>query len=166
MEIPNYDSKDDAVRNYKQLYPFMPNNNFRMLIAGPSGSGKTNTLMHILMKPLTITSQSPWQPNGMRPKWPHSKHAINYQRHLCWPQGVIGLLQICHCPARRHHLKLKKVNLQCNDIALIYCRMKWFSNRVSTHKDRMSRLNNRKTPVQSTALIYQNELIPSFSFIT
>ena len=52
MEIPNYDSKDDAVTNYKQLYPFMPNNNFRMLIAGPSGSGKTNTLMYILMKPL------------------------------------------------------------------------------------------------------------------
>ena len=52
MEIPNYDSKDDAVTNYKQLYKFMPNDNFRMLIAGPSGSGKTNTLMHILMKPL------------------------------------------------------------------------------------------------------------------
>ena len=52
MEIPNYDSKYRVGGNYKQLYPFMPNNTFRMLIAGPSGSGKTNTLMHMLQKPL------------------------------------------------------------------------------------------------------------------
>ena len=41
MRIPNYDSTDDDVENYKQLYPFMPNRCFRMLICGPSGSGKT-----------------------------------------------------------------------------------------------------------------------------
>ena len=52
MEIPNYDSKDDAVTKYKQLYPFMPNNNFRMLLVGPSGCGKTNLLIHLLKKPL------------------------------------------------------------------------------------------------------------------
>ena len=52
MEIPNYDSKYHVQGNYKQLYPFMPNNTFRMLIAGPSGSGKTNTLMHMLQEPL------------------------------------------------------------------------------------------------------------------
>ena len=46
MKIPNYDIDDDAVTNYKQLYNFMPNKCFRMLICGPSGSGKTNTLMH------------------------------------------------------------------------------------------------------------------------
>ena len=47
MRIPNYDSNDDNVCNYKQLYS-MPNKCFRMLICGPSGSGKTNTLIHII----------------------------------------------------------------------------------------------------------------------
>ena len=48
MRIPNYDSNDDIVSNYKQLYNFMPNKCFRMLICGPSDSGKTNTLMHVI----------------------------------------------------------------------------------------------------------------------
>ena len=52
MEIPNYDSNDDNQGSYKQLYPFMPKNTFRLLITGPSGSGKTNTLLHMLLKPL------------------------------------------------------------------------------------------------------------------
>ena len=52
MEIPNYDTKDDSVTNYKHLYLCMPCKNFRMLISGPSGSGKTNTLRHMLMKSL------------------------------------------------------------------------------------------------------------------
>ena len=52
MEIPNYDSNDYEEGSYKQIYQFMPNDNFRLLIAGPSGSGKTNTLMHMLLKPL------------------------------------------------------------------------------------------------------------------
>ena len=42
MRIPNYDAEDDTVSNFKQLYDFMPNKCFRMLICGPSGSGKTN----------------------------------------------------------------------------------------------------------------------------
>ena len=48
MRIPNYDCTDDNVENYKQLYDFMPNKCFRMLICGPSGSEKTNTLMHMI----------------------------------------------------------------------------------------------------------------------
>ena len=48
MRIPNYDTKDDTVSNFKQLYDFMPNKCFRILICGPSGSGKTNTLMHMI----------------------------------------------------------------------------------------------------------------------
>ena len=48
MRIPNYDAKDDTVSNFKQLYDFMPNKCFRMLICGASGSGKTNTLMHMI----------------------------------------------------------------------------------------------------------------------
>ena len=48
MKIPNYDVEDDA-GNYEQLYPFMPDQCFRMLICGPSGSGKTNTLLHMIL---------------------------------------------------------------------------------------------------------------------
>ena len=48
MRIPNYDSNDDNVSNYKQLYPFMPDRCFRMLLVRPSSSGKTNTLMHMM----------------------------------------------------------------------------------------------------------------------
>ena len=52
MEIPNYDSTDDPYKKYKQLYPYMPSDTFRMLICGNSGSGKTNLLCHMLIKQL------------------------------------------------------------------------------------------------------------------
>ena len=52
MEIPNYDSVDDPDKKYKQLFPYMPSDTFRMLICGNSGSGKTNLLYHMLIKPL------------------------------------------------------------------------------------------------------------------
>ncbi|CAH3036896.1 unnamed protein product [Porites lobata] len=52
MEIPNYDSVDDPDKKYKQLFPYMPADTFRMLICGNSGSGKTNLLYHMLIKPL------------------------------------------------------------------------------------------------------------------
>ena len=51
MEIPNY---DDDIKNkkFKQLYSYMPNDTFRMLICGGSGCGKTNTLFHMCIVPL------------------------------------------------------------------------------------------------------------------
>ena len=52
MEIPNYDSDGDSDKKFKQLYPYMPSDTFRMLICGNSGSGKTNLLNHTLIKPL------------------------------------------------------------------------------------------------------------------
>ena len=52
MEIPNYDSDDNSDKKYKQLFPYMPSDTFRMLICGSSGSGKTNLLYHMLIKPL------------------------------------------------------------------------------------------------------------------
>ena len=52
MEIPNHDSIDNPDKKYKQLYPYMPSDTFRMLICGNSGSGKTNLLYHMLIKPL------------------------------------------------------------------------------------------------------------------
>ena len=51
MEIPNYDTKTKN-NKFKQLYYFMPNDTFRMLICGNSGSGKTNLLYHMLIEPL------------------------------------------------------------------------------------------------------------------
>ena len=57
MEIPNYDSNSDKSNNYKQLYQYMPDDTFRMLICGGSGSGKTNLLYHMLMKPLVFFDQ-------------------------------------------------------------------------------------------------------------
>ena len=53
MKIPNYDSKED-VGNYKQLYQFMPDRCFRMLICGPSGSRKTNSLLHMIINLLYL----------------------------------------------------------------------------------------------------------------
>ena len=38
MEIPNYDI-DIKNKKFRQLYSFMPNDTFRMLICGNSGSG-------------------------------------------------------------------------------------------------------------------------------
>ena len=51
MEIPNYDTNTKN-KKFKQLYPFMPKDTFRMLICGNSGSGKTNLLFHMLIEPL------------------------------------------------------------------------------------------------------------------
>lgn len=48
MRIPNYDVGDNATSNFRQLYDFMPDRCFRMLVCGPSGSGKTNTLVHMI----------------------------------------------------------------------------------------------------------------------
>ena len=49
MEIPNYDINTKN-KKFKQLYPFMPKDTFRMLICGNSGSGKTNLLFHMLIE--------------------------------------------------------------------------------------------------------------------
>ena len=57
MEIPNYDSFNDKTNSYKQLYDYMPDNTFKMLISGNSGSGKINLLYHMLMKPLVYYDQ-------------------------------------------------------------------------------------------------------------
>ena len=51
VEIPNYDV-DIKNKKFKQLYSFMPNDTFRMLICGNSGSGKTNLLFHMCITPL------------------------------------------------------------------------------------------------------------------
>ena len=57
MEIPNYDNNRDKTNSYKQMYQYMPNDTFRMLICGGSGSGKTNLLYHMLTTPLVYYDQ-------------------------------------------------------------------------------------------------------------
>ena len=49
MKIFNYNVKDDT-GDYKQLYSFMPDRCFRMLIAAPSGGGKTNLLVDMIYR--------------------------------------------------------------------------------------------------------------------
>ena len=56
MNIPNYDEKNSK-KKFKQLYSYMPNDTFRMLICGNSGSGKTNLLFHMIMEPLLFYDQ-------------------------------------------------------------------------------------------------------------
>ena len=51
MEIPNYDV-DIKNKKFKQLYSFMPNENYRMLLCGNRGTGKTNLLSHMIIVPL------------------------------------------------------------------------------------------------------------------
>ena len=50
MEIPNFDTYTKN-KKFKQLYSYMPNDTFRMLICGNSGSGKTNLLCYLLTEP-------------------------------------------------------------------------------------------------------------------
>ena len=47
IKIPNYDP-GFSESSYKQGYPCMPADVFRMLTCGPSNSGKTNILLHML----------------------------------------------------------------------------------------------------------------------
>ena len=51
MEIPNYDKKE-TTNNFKQLYDYMPDRCFRILICGKPGCGKTNTVLHMLTESL------------------------------------------------------------------------------------------------------------------
>lgn len=48
--IEPYDDEMPKTKQYIQLNPLMPNNNFRMMIIGGSGCGKTTLLTNLLMK--------------------------------------------------------------------------------------------------------------------
>lgn len=102
MNIPNYDNGQDTVTNYKQLYKYMPKNNFRMLIAGPSGSGKTNTLMHMLHEPLIYfdklflyaknLEQSKYQ--DLINKFGEISHQIGYNVMECSNDDIIPVVDL------------------------------------------------------------------------
>ena len=71
MEIPNYDCKDDSIKNDKQLHKFMPDRCFRMLICGPVGSGKTNVLLHMIYRLLYYDKIFLYAINLEQSKYPH-----------------------------------------------------------------------------------------------
>ena len=52
MELYNFNVEGDENSDFTQLYPYMPDRCFRMLICAPSGSGKTNLLLNMVLKPL------------------------------------------------------------------------------------------------------------------
>lgn len=58
MEIPNYDTPLMKASKYKQLYPYLPDGTFGMMISGPLVCGKTNLLMHIFRKPLVHSTKT------------------------------------------------------------------------------------------------------------
>lgn len=50
MKIPNYDHQDEESSNYFQLYDFVPDRCFRMLICASSGASKTNLLLDMIYR--------------------------------------------------------------------------------------------------------------------
>ena len=50
MNFTNFDMDGDTLTSYRQREPYMPDQNFRMLICGPSGCGKTNLLLNMILQ--------------------------------------------------------------------------------------------------------------------
>ena len=70
MKIPNYDIEDSNM-NFKQLYDFMPNQCFRMLLVGPSASGKTNVLIDMIYRLLYYDKIYLYAKNLQQSKYQH-----------------------------------------------------------------------------------------------
>ena len=70
MKIFNYDVKDDT-GDYKQLYRFMPDRCFRMLITAPSGGGKTNLLLDMIYRLLFYDKIYLYAKNLQQSKYQH-----------------------------------------------------------------------------------------------
>ena len=91
MEIPNYDFNEDENTNFTQLYRYMPDKPFRMLICGNSGCGKTNLLYHMIMKPLLYYDQVHlYAKNLEQEKYKHMMETMNNI------SGQVGY-DIIHC---------------------------------------------------------------------
>ena len=56
MEIPNY-GVDTENKKFKQLYSFMLNDSYRMLVSGGSNSGKTDLLFQMIIVPLIYNDE-------------------------------------------------------------------------------------------------------------
>ena len=71
MKIKNYDVQDDENDDFIQLYDFMPDRYFRMLICGPSGSGKTNLLLDMIYRLLYFDKIYLYARNLQQKKYQH-----------------------------------------------------------------------------------------------
>ena len=71
MKILNYDVEDDVSSTFKQLYDFMPNKCFRLLITGPSSSGKSNLLLDMIYRLLYFDKIFLYAKNLQQNKYQH-----------------------------------------------------------------------------------------------
>ena len=71
MKILNYDVEDDVSSTFKQLYDFMPNQCFRLLITGPSSSGKSNLLLDMIYRLLYFDKIFLYAKNLQQNKYQH-----------------------------------------------------------------------------------------------
>ena len=109
MEIPNYDNNIDKTSNYKQLYQFMPEDTFRMLIAGCSNTGKSNLLYHMLMKPLVYYDQihlyaknlEQQKYQDMIKKFNEISQSIGYDALICSNDEIIPVEDIIENKAQK-----------------------------------------------------------------
>ena len=71
MKIQNYDVQDDQNNDFVQLYDFMPDQCFRMLIYAPSHGGKTNLLLELIYKLLYFDKIYLYARNLQQSKYKH-----------------------------------------------------------------------------------------------
>ena len=71
MKILNYDVEDDVSSTFRQLYDFMPNQCFRLLITGPSSSGKSNLLLDMIYRLLYFDKIFLYAKNLQQNKYQH-----------------------------------------------------------------------------------------------
>ena len=77
MKILNYDVEDDVSSTFKQLYDFMPNQCFRLLITGPSSSGKSNLLLDMIYRLLYFDKIFLYAKNLQQNKYQHLLNTFN-----------------------------------------------------------------------------------------
>ena len=71
MRILNYDVEDDEQTNYQQLYDFMPDRCFRMVLCRPSGVGKSNLLLDMIYRLLYYDKVFLYSKNPHQQKFQH-----------------------------------------------------------------------------------------------
>ena len=86
MKILNYDVEDDVSSTFKQLYDFMPNQCFRLLITGPSSSGKSNLLLDMIYRLLYFDKIYLYAKNLQQNKYQHLLNTFDsISKETCYP---------------------------------------------------------------------------------
>ena len=71
MKILNYDVDNNTELTFKQLYDFMPDQCFRMLLCSPSGGGKTNLVLDMIYRLLYFDKIYLYAKNLQQNKYQH-----------------------------------------------------------------------------------------------